>query len=182
VDYDKEWRADPKLSGGGELIDQGIHLIDLAGWFLGGFTKVDGHAATYFWKMPVDDNAFLSLQTAKGQTAWLHVSCTEWKNLFSFEIYGRHTKLHIEGLGGSYGVEKLYHHQMKPEMGPPDTKLYEFPGSDESWRIEMTEFEEDIRCKRTPAAGLAAARTALQIVEKIYRQSGFNFDSAPPKP
>ena len=84
--------------------------------------------------MPVDDNAFLNLQTAKGQTAWLHVSCTEWKNLFSFEIYGRHTKLHIEGLGGSYGVEKLYHYQMKPEMGPPDTKLYEFPGPDESWR------------------------------------------------
>ncbi len=73
--------------------------------------------------MPVDDNAFLNLQTAKGQTAWLHVSCTEWKNLFSFEIYGRNTKLHIEGLGGSYGVEKLYHYQMKPEMGPPDTKI-----------------------------------------------------------
>jgi predicted dehydrogenase len=40
VGYDKEWRADPKLSGGGELIDQGIHLIDLAGWFLGGFKKL----------------------------------------------------------------------------------------------------------------------------------------------
>src|SRR5208337_3935968 len=93
VGYDQEWRADPKLSGGGELIDQGIHLIDLAGWFLGGFKQIDGHAATYFWNMPVDDNAFLSLRTAKGQTAWLHVSCTEWKNLFSFEIYGRHTKL-----------------------------------------------------------------------------------------
>jgi predicted dehydrogenase len=172
VGYDKEWRADPKLSGGGELIDQGIHLIDLAGWFLGGFTKVDGHAATYFWKMPVDDNAFLNLQTAKGQTAWLHVSCTEWKNLFSFEIYGRNTKLHIEGLGGSYGVEKLYHHQMKPEMGPPDTKLYEFPGPDESWRMEMTEFEKDVQLKRKPDAGLAEARAALQIVEEIYKKSG----------
>jgi len=182
IGYDQEWRADPKLSGGGELIDQGIHLIDLAGWFLGGFTKVDGHAATYFWKMPVDDNAFLNLQTAKGQTAWLHVSCTEWKNLFSFEIYGRHTKLHIEGLGGSYGVEKLYHYQMKPEMGPPDTKPYEFPGLDESWRIEMMEFEKDIQLKRTPDAGLAEAHAALRVVEKIYQKSGFNFDSAPVKP
>ena len=168
IGYDKEWRADPKLSGGGELIDQGIHLIDLAGWFLGGFTKVDGHATTYFWKMPVDDNAFLDLQTAKGQTAWLHVSCTEWKNLFSFEIYGRHTKLHIEGLGGSYGVEKLYHYQMKPEMGPPDTKLYEFPGPDESWKQEMIEFEKDIALKRTPDASLKEAKAALEVVEKIY--------------
>ncbi|HAO77681.1 MAG TPA: LmbZ [Verrucomicrobia subdivision 3 bacterium] len=172
IGYDQEWRADPKLSGGGELIDQGIHLIDLAGWFLGDFTKVEGHATTYFWKMPVDDNAFLSLQTAKGQTAWLHVSCTEWKNLFSFEIYGRHTKLHIEGLGGSYGLEKLFHYQMKPEMGIPDIKIHEFPGADESWKIEMTKFEEDIQLKRTPDAGLAEARAALQIVETIYEKSG----------
>jgi predicted dehydrogenase len=170
VGYDQEWRADPKLSGGGELIDQGIHLIDLAGWFLGDFTKVDGHAQTYFWKMPVDDNAFLDLRTAKDQTAWLHVSCTEWKNLFSFEIYGRVTKLHIEGLGGSYGVEKLYHYQMKPEMGIPDTEVYEFRGPDESWRREMLEFHEDIKLKRTPAAGLAAAKKSLEIVEEIYKK------------
>jgi predicted dehydrogenase len=172
VGYDKEWRANPKLSGGGELIDQGIHLIDLAGWFLGEFKKIDGHADTYFWKMPVDDNAFLDLRTAKNQTAWLHVSCTEWKNLFSFEIYGRVAKLHIEGLGGSYGVEKLFHYQMKPEMGIPDTKVYEFSGADESWKIEMAEFERDIQSKRKPDAGLAEARTALQIVETIYEKSG----------
>lgn len=171
IGYDKEWRAKPGLSGGGELIDQGIHLIDLAHWFLGDFEKVGGHADTYFWKMPVDDNAFLDLQTAKGQTAWLHVSCTEWKNLFSFEIYGRNTKLHIEGLGGSYGVEKLYHYQMKPEMGIPDTKVYEFPGADESWRGELIEFENDIGLKRLPDAGLAEARAALKIVEAIYRKS-----------
>jgi predicted dehydrogenase len=169
IGYDKEWRADPKLAGGGELVDQGIHLIDLAGWFLGDFTKVDGHVATYFWDMPVDDNAFLDLKTAKGQTAWLHVSCTEWKNLFSFEIYGRHTKLHIDGLGGSYGVEKLFHYQMKPEMGIPDTKVYEFPGPDESWRIEMTEFEKDIQLERTPDAGLAEVRAAMHVVETIYQ-------------
>jgi predicted dehydrogenase len=168
IGYDEEWRADPKLSGGGELIDQGIHLIDLAGWFLGSFKKVDGHVATYFWNMPVDDNAFLSLRTARGQTAWLHVSCTEWKNLFSFEIYGRHAKLHVEGLGGSYGVEKLYHYQMKPEMGPPDTKLYEFPGPDESWRREIVEFEKDVALKRIPDAGLPEAKAALTVVEKVY--------------
>jgi predicted dehydrogenase len=110
------------------------------------------------------------LRTAKGQTAWLHVSCTEWKNLFSFEIYGRHTKLHIEGLGGSYGVEKLFHYQMRPEMGIPDTKVYDFPGPDESWKIEIAEFEDDIRRKRSSDAGLAEARAALKIVEAIYRK------------
>jgi predicted dehydrogenase len=182
VGYDKEWRADPKLSGGGELIDQGIHLIDLAGWFLGDFKKVDGHAATYFWKMPVDDNAFLDLQTAKGQTAWLHVSCTEWKNLFSFEIYGRNTKLHIEGLGGSYGVEKLFHYQMKPEMGIPDTNIFEFPGADQSWKIELAEFLEDIKLKRAPVPGLKQAKAALAVVEHIYgraKTAGWSLAPAP---
>lgn len=171
VGYDKEWRADPKLSGGGELIDQGVHLIDLAGIFLGEFTQVDGHAPTYFWNMPVDDNAFLSLRNAAGQTAWLHASCTEWKNLFSLEIYGRDAKLHWEGLGGSYGVEKLTYYKMLPQMGPPETTVWEFPRGDESWRIEMAEFLEDIRQKRTPVPGLKEAKAALNVVEQIYAQS-----------
>lgn len=56
--YDKEWRAVEEISGGGEAIDQGMHLIDLARWFLGDFDGVQGHVATYFWDMPVEDNAF----------------------------------------------------------------------------------------------------------------------------
>jgi predicted dehydrogenase len=172
VGYDREWRADPKLSGGGELIDQGVHLIDLAGWFLGDWSRMDGHVATYFWDMPVDDNAFLHLCTSSGQTAWLHASCTEWKNLFSFEIYGKLGKLHIEGLGGSYGVERLYHYQMLPEMGPPETIIYEFPRGDDSWGLETREFVEDIRLKRQPAVGLKEARSVMSVVETVYRTSG----------
>ena len=171
IGYEKEWRADAKLSGGGELIDQGVHLIDLAGIFLGEFTTVEGHATTYFWKMPVDDNAFLSLRNAAGNTAWLHVSCSEWTNMFSLEIYGRDAKLHWEGLGGSYGMERLTYYKMLPQMGPPETTIYEFPRGDESWKIEMAEFFEDIRLKRIPVPGLKEATAALKVVEQIY-QSG----------
>jgi predicted dehydrogenase len=173
IGYDKEWRADPKLSGGGELIDQGVHLIDLARWFLGDFTFTDGFAKTYFWDMPVDDNAFLNLRTVKDQTAWLHVSCTEWKNLFSFEIYGRDGKLHIEGLGGSYGLERLSHYRMLPEMGPPKTTIYEYPRGDQSWTLEVEAFIEDIRLRRPPQPGLQDAAAALRVVESIYRKSGY---------
>jgi predicted dehydrogenase len=171
--YDREWRADPKLSGGGELIDQGVHLIDLAGWFLGGFAKVDGHCATYFWDMPVDDNAFLSLRTAAGQTAWLHVSCTEWKNLFSLEIYGRDAKIAIDGLGGSYGPERLTFYKMLPQMGPPETKVWEFPHGDDSWSLETGAFIDDILLGREPSPGLREGIETLEIVETIYRQGGY---------
>jgi predicted dehydrogenase len=173
--YDREWRANPSLSGGGELIDQGVHLIDLSRWFLHDFSSVQGFAHTYFWDMPVDDNAFLLLRTAVDQTAFLHVSCTEWKNLFSFEIYGRTGKLHIEGLGGSYGVERLSRYTMLPEMGPPDTTIWEYPRADRSWALEFDEFLEDIRLGRPPSASLADARAALAIVEQVHQQSGYEF-------
>jgi predicted dehydrogenase len=176
--YDREWRADPEQSGGGELIDQGVHLIDLAGWILGEFSVVEGHAATYFWDMKVDDNAFLSLRTATGQTAWLHASCTEWKNLFSLEIYGRDAKIAIDGLGGSYGVERLSFYKMLPEMGPPETTIYEYPRGDESWAIETRAFVDDIQLNREPSPGLNEGIRTLDIVEQVYRQSGYKHSVA----
>ncbi len=175
VGYDREWRANPKLSGGGELIDQGVHLIDLAASFMGEFTTIEGHAATCFWDMPVDDNAFLSLRTAAGKTAWLQVSCTEWKNLFSFEIYFRRAKLHIEGLGGSYGLERLYFYKMLPEMGPPETVIYEYPRPEDSWALELGVFLEDIRLNRTPNPGLKEGKQTLEVTDRIYERSGYKF-------
>jgi len=171
IGYEKEWRANPALSGGGELIDQGVHIIDLARWFLGEFSEVTGFAHTYYWKMPVDDNAFMTLKTSSRQVAFLHVSCTEWKNLFSLEVYGKQAKLHVEGLGGSYGVERLTYYKMLPQMGPPKTTVWDYPAGDNSWQLEFEEFLEDIRLGRPPAAGLADAEAALQVVEKIYQQS-----------
>lgn len=174
IGYDKEWRAEPELSGGGELIDQGPHLIDLSRWFLGEFTEVQGFAHTYYWDMPVDDNGFLLLKTQKQQVAFLHASCTEWKNLFSMEIYGRNAKLEIFGLGGSYGLERLTYYKMLPEMGPPETTTWEFPMGDDSWAVEISEFYEDIRLNRAPSAGLKDAYEALKVVEKIYKESGYD--------
>jgi predicted dehydrogenase len=174
IGYAGEWRAQPHRSGGGELIDQGVHLIDLARWFLGDFVEVDGFAHTYFWDMPVDDNGFMLLKTATKQAAFMHVSCTEWKNTFSWELYGRDGKLQVDGLGGSYGVEKLSWYKNLPEMGPPETTIWEYPMADNSWETEMTEFLQDIRSGREPSAGLHDAIAALTVVEKIYTGSGYD--------
>ena len=174
IGYDKEWRTNPALSGGGELIDQGPHLIDLSRWFLGDFVDVQGFVHTYYWDMPVDDNGFMILKTQKQQVAFLHASCTEWKNLFSMEIYGRIGKLDISGLGGSYGLERLTHYKMLPEMGPPETTAWEYPMDDDSWAVEMAEFYEDIRLNRAPAAGPRDAYEALKVIQIIYRESGYD--------
>jgi predicted dehydrogenase len=145
-----------------------MHLVDLARWFLGDFDVVAGAAPTYFWDAPVEDNAFFLLRTERGQIAQLHASWTEWKNLFSFELFGRTGKLEITGLGGSYGIERLAHYAMTPELGPPPTTIWEYPMNDDSWDAEYADFLNDIRLDRTPAPGVADAAAALTIVERVY--------------
>jgi predicted dehydrogenase len=172
IGYDKEWRSVPEKSGGGELVDQGCHLIDLSRWFLGAeFTRVQGTIATYFWDMPVEDNGFLLLRTAAGQTAFLHATWTEWKNLFSFEIYGRMGKVEISGLGGSYGTERVTWYKMLPELGPPETFAWEYPMADNSWDVEFQLFLEDIRENREPSPGVRDAQAALRVIEAVYKDN-----------
>jgi predicted dehydrogenase len=170
IGYEKEWRAVEKISGGGEAIDQGVHLVDLSRWFLGDFKSADGYAPTFFWDMPVEDNAFMLLKTPKGQAAWLHASWSEWKNMFSLEIYGRTGKLQVDGLGGSYGVEKLTYYQMLPQMGPPETKTWEFPGADSSWAAEFMDFAGAVEGKQGVGATLEDAVAALDVVQQIRRR------------
>jgi len=168
--YDQEWRANKAVSGGGELIDQGSHLIDLSRWFFGEeFNEVNGFADTFYWDMEVDDNAFMILKTESKKTSFLQVSCTEWKNMFSMEIYGRDGKLDLSGLGGSYGVEKLTWYKMLPAMGPPDTKSWEYPMDDNSWSIEIKEFCQNIINNNQPSASLNDAYQVLKVINEIYQ-------------
>ena len=168
---EKEWRGKKEIAGGGEMLDQGVHLVDLARWFLGEFTDVAGHVARFFWDWEVEDNGFALLRTKQGQVAWLHASCTEWKNLFSFEIYGKVGKLQVEGLGGSYGVERLAYYKMLPQMGPPETTIWEYPREDRSWQAEWTHFTECIRERRLPEGNLDDALATLRIIDELYRAS-----------
>ena len=178
VGYDREWRADPALAGGGELLDQGVHLIDLTRWFLGDISAVHGIASTFFWDMPVEDNGFVCLHHTGGQVGWLHASCSEWKNLFCLEIYGRTGKLQIDGLGGSYGVERLAYYRMLPQMGPPETTIWEYPGEDTSWNAEFRAFEAAVRGEKGIGATLEDAVAALDAVARVYAQAARGLASA----
>jgi predicted dehydrogenase len=168
IGYEKEWRFDPEISGGGELIDQGSHLIDLSRWFLGDLTLAYGAVPRYFWPARVEDNCFLALEGQEKRMAWLHASWTEWKNLFVFEIMGRDGKLTIEGLGGSYGTERLTFHRMLPQMGPPETTIWEFPFPDRSFADEFENFVAAVE-RRAPVIGdIDDAFANLSIIKAVY--------------
>lgn len=166
--YENEWRCSRDQSGGGELIDQGSHLIDLSRWFMGDLVLDYGKAVTAYWDINVEDNCFLSLRGSGGEVAWLHASWSEWKNLFSFEIYGRNGKLTIDGLGGSYGVESLTYHKMLPEMGPPETTKWEYPFPDRSWHLEYQDFKRAIAENRNPVGNINDAVAMHKIIFQVY--------------
>ena len=168
IGYEKEWRFDPDISGGGELIDQGSHLIDLSRWFLGDLTLTYGAVPNYFWPSRVEDNCFLALEGKEKRMAWLHASWTEWKNLFVFEIMGRDGKLTIEGLGGSYGTERLTFHRMLPQMGPPETTIWEYPFPDRSFADEFDNFVAAVEGHAPTIGDINDAYANLSIIQAVY--------------
>ena len=187
--YEKEWRADADLSGGGELLDQGVHIIDLLRWFMGNFQEVAGFVDTYHWDLgffspqtmhyasldknnpQLEDNAFAQLRTANGQIAQLHTSWTQWKNRFSFEVFGHDGYVRIEGLGGSYGMETLTIGKRRPESGPPVEEVIEFPGPDLSWQLEWEEFISGIREGRQPLASGEESLATMRTIAAIYESA-----------
>lgn len=171
---EKEWRASKDLCGGGELLDQGVHIIDLIRWFGGEIKELTGKVETKFWHMEVEDNAYVIAETEKNVTCLFHVSWTNWRNTFSFEMFGTEGYLKIIGLGGSYGSEVLEIGRRKPEGGKPDIETIEFPADDISWKEEWAEFKSAISEKRSPIGNGIDGLRANQVIDAIYRSSNEN--------
>jgi predicted dehydrogenase len=167
--YEKEWRADTNIVSGGQLMEQGIHAVDLFRWFLGDFKKVTGFTATkYFDISPLEDNGFALLRTDSGVIASIHSSLTQWKNLFIFEVFGSDGYIRVEGLGGGYGNEKLS--IGKRDFSAPFTEeVLEYRGDDRSWLDEWKEFVTAIQEKREPLGNGVDGLEALKLVNAIYQ-------------
>jgi predicted dehydrogenase len=173
--YEREWRADPARSGGGELVDQGMHLLDLTNWLAGPLPLRSALLRTHFWDMPVEDNAALVLGASGSRTspwAMLHVSWTEWKNLFSLEIYCRTAKIQVDGLVRSYGAQCLKLYRMRPELGPPELEEVRYPDLDHSFEREWEHFAEVLAAgDRLPLLGdLRSARYGWGLIEAAKAQ------------
>jgi predicted dehydrogenase len=174
--YDREWRAEPSRSGGGELVDQGMHLLDLSNWIAGPLPIHSALLRTQFWDADVEDNAALLLGEPGVRTApWamLHVSWTEWKNLFSLEIYCHTAKLQVDGLVRSYGPQRLRIYTMGPELGPPALEEIQYSAEDISWSAEWEHFAEAIVADdgRPLRGDLRSARDAWEQVETVYESN-----------
>jgi predicted dehydrogenase len=166
--YDKEWRANPAFSGGGELLDQGTHVLDLFNWFAGRFDEVTGFTPTAYWNTCVEDNAFALLKNTKGQVAMMHVSWTQWNNLFSFEVFGKEGYLKVEGLGGSYGVEKAIRGK-RLFSEPFAEEVVDYRENDVSWLNEWREFTDALRNKRSPIGDGQDCLDVMRLVQAIYQ-------------
>ena len=91
--------------------------------------------------------------------------------MFSLEVYGKEGKLHLNGLGGSYGLERLHFYKMLPEMGPPETLSWEFPMADDSWRYENNQFFESISSCKYSREALLDAIAVMNVIQTVYRDS-----------
>jgi predicted dehydrogenase len=152
-------------------MEQGIHAIDLFRWFLGEFSEVTGFIATRYWKMePLEDNAFALFRTGKGQIASLHSSLTQWKNMFTFELSGQDGYITVEGLGGSYGTEKVSRGK-RAFFEPFRDDIIEFRGGDSSWSEEWKEFMSAIEQNREPLGSGTDGLESLRLVNAVYESA-----------
>jgi predicted dehydrogenase len=170
--YEKEWRGDLQRAGGGELTDQGVHVLDLLQCINGPPREVFCMTQTAVWPVaPLEDNGFGLLRYASGATASFHTSWTQWKNLFSLEVFGTEGYLTVEGLGGSYGTETLTLGRRHHDGQAPHIRQEAFPGADESWTREWAEFVDAIieggPYQGTPAEGVQV----MQALEALYQSA-----------
>lgn len=169
--YDLEWRMNKKLSGGGELLDQGVHLLDLFRWFMGEFKEGVAYCENMFWyKSKLEDNAFCILRTKDGKVAQMHASATQWENKFSIDIFGKKGYVNIEGKGGSYGQEKLVIGRRK-KLGVRPVEQEFLYDKDTSWEEEWKNFRNAIAKKIEPIGSGYDGMMANKLVTGLYASS-----------
>ena len=180
--FDNSWRNDFRISGGGILLDQGIHMLDLFNLFLGTFKEVKAFLSNTHWGFEVEDNAMVILKNDQNQLAVLHSSATFWKHMFQLNVILEQGYLKLEGLlskSGSYGRENLVigRRQFEDEsqaIGNPSEETIYFD-MDLSWEKEVNYFADCIINNRPVIESNSEdAWKAMDLVQRCYKDSGFN--------
>lgn len=185
ADFEKnEWRNDINIAGGGILLDQGIHMLDLLRYMVGDFTEVEGFTDNLVWKdSPSEDTAFVTMRTSEGKVATLHSSAIQWKHKFDLDIVLTGGYIALNGLitsTRSYGEERITYYkkdleQKSGKMGNPTEYTLCFD-EDNSWNLEIDEFYEAISTGEKMYQGtIEDAVKVMTIIEKVYERNGGAF-------
>jgi predicted dehydrogenase len=176
VNFRNSWRNDKSISGGGILLDQGIHMLDLFRYFCGDFEEVKCFLSNSFWQFDVEDNAYVILKNRNGQDAFFHSSATMWKHTFKIDITLQNGYMTVEGLlsaTGSYGRERITigKRQFEDEseaVGNPSEEITYFD-RDLSWDLEVEEFMNCIARGRPIVNSTSEdALKVMEIIDKAY--------------
>lgn len=175
-----DWRSRREQSGGGILLDQGIHMVDLFLMMAGHFEEVKAFVSDLYWKLDVEDNVFAMFRNTDGVVASLHSTMTQWRHLFSLEMFLEKGYLVINGLltsSQTYGEEVLVvakNRTTAPAATWEDEERFQFP-VDNSWQLELSHFVDVIE-KDTPVVQGTSedAQRVMDLMDLIY-QDGRNW-------
>jgi len=172
--FDSSWRSEKKYAGGGILLDQGIHMLDLFLLLCGDFQEVKSFVSNCYWEGDVEDNVFAILRNNNGQVASLHSTMTQWRYLFSLEIFLSKGYIIINGLlskTGKYGKERLVYavNRTPPPMAAHHSVVQTTFSVDQSWELEIQEFLEAIINDTPIQVGTTTdALKVMTVVGRIY--------------
>ena len=149
-------------------MDQGVHVADLFHWLAGPPESAFGFVQTAVWQRPVEDNAYGLFRFPGEVVGQLHVSMTQWRNLFSLEVHGERGALLAEGLGGSYGPERLTLVRRRMEGGVPEVTTEEYPGNDPSWSLEWDDFMRALGGAPLQHGSVQDGLVAMRMIDALY--------------
>ena len=176
TDFYKNWRSKKEYSGGGILIDQGIHMLDIFLYLAGDFDKIQAAVSNLYWDLDIEDNVFAMLQNSKNKiAASLHSTMTQWRNLFSLEVFFEKGYVVLNGLNTSsksYGEEILNiakNRSLAPAAIWEEEEKIHFK-IDNSWEKEIIEFNKSIIKNTKPIIGNSLeALQLMKVIDEIYK-------------
>ena len=173
LNFNTDWRTKREFSGGGILLDQGIHMVDLLRLFGGEFLEVSSFVSNNYWNHDVEDNAFAIMRSRDGVIAMLHSTATEWRHRFRLEIGLEKGSITLSGIltsTKSYGGETItVAYSSEDDMGDPIEKTTHY-NKDESWELEIYKFIEKIQNDTKIIFGSSSeAKKTMELVYNIYK-------------
>lgn len=169
IRFDADWRTKRAIAGGGILLDQGIHMLDMMRFLGGEFVDIHAFVTNDYWKHDVEDNAYAIMRTESGIVAMIHSSATQWRHRFNLEITLNEGALVLSGILSStksYGAETLtVVHRGEHDGGDPREVTTRY-NSDDSWRREVFEFADCIM--RDEPVRFGSSVEALKTMQLVY--------------